>query len=190
MRIPPEITFRDVERTPYLEALVADKIAKLEETCDYITSCMVAIEQPNSGKNAANPHRVRVAVRVPPGHEIAAARESRRGKVADPLPALIRDAFDAARGQLNELVEKERREVKANAREEKMGLVDRLFTDAGYGFIRAWNGEEIYFHRNSVLNREFDRLRPGTGVRFHLEAGAKGPQASSVQLVDRPGPRA
>ena len=41
-----------------------------------------------------------------------------------------------------------------------------------------------YFHRNSVLHGGFERLRIGSKVRFIEEPGEKGPQASTVTLLD------
>ncbi len=66
-------------------------------------------------------------------------------------------------------------------------MVVRLFREEGYGFLRALDGREIYFHRNAVLNDDFDRLVVGAGVRFDEGLGEEGPQASTVQIVDKPG---
>ncbi|MFB2918272.1 MULTISPECIES: HPF/RaiA family ribosome-associated protein [Aerosakkonema] len=53
MQVGWEITYRDVEKTDSIEALVREKLAKLEEVCAYISSCHVAIEKahdrPRSG---------------------------------------------------------------------------------------------------------------------------------------------
>jgi cold shock CspA family protein len=51
-----------------------------------------------------------------------------------------------------------------------------------YGVIMTPDNREIYFHRNSVLNEEFDKLEEGTEVRFHEESGEQGPQASTVKV--------
>jgi cold shock CspA family protein len=67
--------------------------------------------------------------------------------------------------------------------------VYKLFPEEGYGFLKTPDGREIYFHRNSVLNNEYDRLEIGTGVRFVAEVGEKGLQASTVLVVDKPGVR-
>ena len=72
----------------------------------------------------------------------------------------------------------------------KIAFVIRLFPYEDHGFIRTREGRELYFHRNSVLNDEFDKLGIGTGVCFVAEAGGKGPQASTVQIVDKPRVRA
>jgi len=63
------------------------------------------------------------------------------------------------------------------------GIVEKLF-DEGYGFLRALDDDrQVYFHRNSVLHDDFERLAIGTEVRFTPREGDDGPQASSVQVV-------
>jgi len=44
-------------------------------------------------------------------------------------------------------------------------------------------------HKNAVLHGDFDCVEIGTGVRFEEEMGEKGPQASTVQIIDKPGAR-
>jgi cold shock CspA family protein len=65
------------------------------------------------------------------------------------------------------------------------GRVSKLFSDEGYGFLETPEGDEIYFHQNSVLHQGFHRMQIGTEVRFVEEIGERGPQASTVVL--RPG---
>jgi len=62
------------------------------------------------------------------------------------------------------------------------GHITRLDYGKGYGFIETPDGREIYFHRNSVLEANFDRLEVGDPVRFHEETGEEGPQASTVHV--------
>mgnify|MGYP003340434667 FL=1 len=63
------------------------------------------------------------------------------------------------------------------------GAVDKLFPN--HGFIRTADGRDVYFHRNAVLNEEFDHLEVGAEVRFAEEMGEKGPQASTVATVGK-----
>jgi cold shock CspA family protein len=63
--------------------------------------------------------------------------------------------------------------------------VSRLFPEEGYGFLETPDGAEIYFHRNSVLGAGFDRLEIGAEVRYVMEQGEKGPQASTVIIVGK-----
>lgn len=44
---------------------------------------------------------------------------------------------------------------------------------------------EVYFHKKSVLNDDFDHVKIGTEVTFVEEEGDRGPQASSVKFVGR-----
>jgi cold shock CspA family protein len=111
------------------------------------------------------------------------------GNPPNPLPAVLRDAFDIAFRQLRKLTQEQRGEVKKHPEQEAAAVVTKLFREEGYGFLQSLDGRELYFHRNSVLHDDFDRLEVGTGVRFVEEAGEQGPQASTVQIVDKPGAR-
>src|SRR4028119_1293700 len=103
MKVPPEITFRGVEKTAGLEALVQEKIAKLEEVCNYISSCHIAIEKPNESTSNGSPYRVRVDITVPPGHELVAESKPGEGPQYDAGEIAIRDAFRAGRRHRRQL---------------------------------------------------------------------------------------
>lgn len=62
------------------------------------------------------------------------------------------------------------------------GRISKLFPMEEYGTITTLDDRQIYFHRNSVLNKDFDTLTIGDMVRFHEEAGDNGPQASTVKV--------
>lgn len=186
MQIPLEVSFRNVKKTKTLELLLQKKVTKLETICSYITSCQIAIEKTNQHQQNGNPHRVRISLSIPPSHKLVVRRESSEGDLHDDLRSVIGNAFDAVRRQLEKLVEKQRNEVKTHLTNKINGFVNKLFRDEGYGFIKSVDGGEIYFHRNSVLHGDFDRLKIGTGVYFHREEGEDGPQASTLQIIDKP----
>lgn len=193
MKISPEITYRNVEKTNAIDTLIQEKIAKLELVCNYINSCNIAIEKTHDRPRSGSPYRVRIDITVPPGHEIVAESNPGESNQYDPLDAVIRDAFNAARQQLIKLSERQQESHRAQNQEveqETTALVTKLFHDRGYGFLKTLDGREIYFHRNSVLHNDFERLGIGTGVHFSLEMGEEGPQASTVKIVDKPGVRA
>ena len=79
------------------------------------------------------------------------------------------------------------RRVDIAARELSCGLVNRLSLQGGYGFIRGESAKEIYFNRRAVTGDAFDRLEVGTEVRFEEAMGYDGPQASTVQILGKPG---
>jgi cold shock CspA family protein len=114
-------------------------------------------------------------------------REASEGDLHEQLPTVLRNAFGAMRRQLKKLVEKQHGNIKTHPAQEVGGLVVRLFREQGYGFIKSPDGEEIYFHKNSLPGDDFYRLEIGTGVQWHQEQGNDGPQASTVRIIDKPG---
>ncbi len=183
MQIPLEISYRDVKKTNKIDNLIREKVDKLERACDYITSCRVAVEKPQRAINTGNPYRIRIDMRVPPGHELVVERKPGEGSMSDALEKVIRYAFDAAKKQLEKLTQKQRENVKQHPQQEVAAIVDRIFHDDGYGFLRTINGREIYFHKNSVVNKDFEKMQTGMGVNYFEELGEEGPQASTVHVI-------
>jgi len=186
MEVPIEMTFRHVPKTKELEDLINSKAAALEKLCDNIISCRVAIEKPQEHQRSGNPYRVRIDLRVPPGHEIVVKREPGDGNMHDPLDFVIRESFDIARRKLKALLDKQHHDIKTHPEQEVSAVIDRIFMREQYGFLKTTDGREVYFHANSVINEDFDNLEPGMGVRFVERLDEAGLQASTVQIVDRP----
>lgn len=187
MIIPLEISYRGVEKVDEIDSLVRRKAEKLDRICNYISSCRVMIEKAQKHQRSAQPYKVRIDLKIPPAHELVINRDPARGDLHLDLAAEVRWAFDAAERRLKELMEKQRRDVKKHPFQEVQGVIEKLFRADGTGFIRTTDGRQIFFHQNSVLNSEFDSLREGVGVSFVEEMGQKGPQASTVHIIDNPG---
>lgn len=187
MQVPIEITFRHIGMTEALDRTVRELAAKLERYCDHIQSCRVAVERPNAHPTSGSGYRVRIDLMVPPGHEVVIRREADEGLVTDDLYKVLHDAFHAAERKLKKLNSKQRGLRKSHPEHDVQGVVGKLFED--YGFISTIDGREIYFHKNSVVNENFDELKVGFGVAFVEEEGDEGPQASTVRIVDHRGGR-
>ncbi|AFZ59894.1 HPF/RaiA family ribosome-associated protein [Anabaena cylindrica FACHB-243] len=193
MKITPAITYRNLEKSDAIDTLIQEKIAKLEHICNYINNCQIVIEKIHERPRSGSPYRVRIDLTVPPGHELVAEKNPGEGIQYQPLDAVIRETFDAMRHQLAKLTQRQRaneQSYRSEEAQESIAFVTKLFRQDGYGFLKSLDGQEIYFHHNSVLHHDFDRLEIGTGVHFSLEQGEEGPQASSVKIVDKPGVRA
>ena len=61
------------------------------------------------------------------------------------------------------------------------GTIKRVIRDRGFGFIRSSDGQEIFFHRSSLQQLNFDGLKEGEAVEFEMERGEKGPRATTVR---------
>jgi len=187
MRVAPQIIFHDVDRSPWVEEYIAERMAHLERFAHDITRCHVTLSQEQSSQRKGNRYSVMVEVRVPLHHDLAVKKQKVIHDMHTQLPAIINEAFGAIETQLKRTVARRRGDAKQN-NGQPHGMVEKLFAEEGYGFIRAVEDDrQFYFHRNSVLHDDFDRLTVGTEVRFAAEQGEEGPQASSVQLVSRPG---
>ncbi|QDV23740.1 cold-shock protein [Aureliella helgolandensis] len=65
------------------------------------------------------------------------------------------------------------------------GVIKKLVTDKGFGFLKA-DGGEIFFHHSAVQGVPFESLREGQSVSFTAGSGPKGPRAEDVHLLDAP----
>ncbi len=185
METPLEITYRDVEKTDAMEAHIREKVAKLEKLHDNVISCRVAVERPHKSQVTGNPYRVRATVRVPPEHEIVASREPGEVTADETVIGAVNDVFEVMYRKLRKLGEIQRNEVKRHPEQEANAIVGKVFEDRGYGFLETIDGREVYFHENSVVDAKFEDLKQGDSVRYVEKQGQKGPQASTVRLVDR-----
>lgn len=188
MQVPLQLQFRDMDPDPGIEERIHHKVERLERFCQDLVSCRILVARPHEHATSGSPWRIRIELRVPPGHELVVHKKPGDHDLSDTLETVVNSAFDAAERQLKELVEKRRREVKHHP--EPWALVTRMHPEDDYGFLRTPSGRDIYFHRNAVAGDQFDRVEVGTRVRFEETMGRDGPQASTVQILDKPGARA
>jgi cold shock CspA family protein/ribosome-associated translation inhibitor RaiA len=185
MQITPEVIFNGIDRSAWVESYIIERLQHLERFAQDITRCHVTLAREQSSHRKGNSYSVMVEVRVPRHHDLAVKKHKQIHDMPVELPALINEAFGAIETQLKRTVERRRGYEKGgNHNGQPHGMVEKLFMDEGYGFIRALDDDrQVYFHRNSVLHDDFAQLTVGTEVRFAAEQGEDGPQASSVQVV-------
>lgn len=183
MQIPLQIHFQNMEPSEAVEAAVRKKAEQLERFDDTITSCRVTIGLPHKHHHRGKLYHVVIDVRTPAG-EVAVSRMPDDEHAHEDVYVAIRDAFDAARRRVQDQVREQRGKVKSHETPPH-GRIVRLHRAEDYGRIKDSDGREIYFHRNSVVNADFDELEVGAEVRFAEEVGDKGPQASSVHLIGK-----
>ncbi len=176
MRLPLQLSVRNMSLSEAAEADIREKAARLDSFYDQVMGCRVIIEVPHRHHHKGVLYNVRIDMTVP-GSELVIKREPH-----EDLYVAIRDAFDAARRQLEDFARRRRGDVKTHEAPSH-ARVTKLFAE--YGFLETPDGREIYFHRNSVLDGGFDRLKTGAEVRFSEEEGEQGPQASTVALIGK-----
>ena len=181
MQIPLEINFRNMDPSDAVETKVSELAEKLERYHGRIMACRVVIEASHKHKHKGGVYHVRIDLTVP-GNEIVINRESHQNKLHEDVYVVIRDAFKAAYRKLESHGDRSRGKVKAHE-EAPHGRISYLSAYEGFGRIETPDGRDIYFHKNSVLDADFDKLEVGDEVRFAEEQGDEGPQASTVKLI-------
>lgn len=100
MQVAPEIRFKDVDRSEWVEQYVGERMEHLERFAERITSCHVTVTQEQGGQQKGNVYSVMVQVRIPPNRDLAAKKEREILDMHAELPALINSAFGAIEKQV------------------------------------------------------------------------------------------
>ena len=109
MQNPLKITIHGLDRSEALETHIRTKMDKLEKFFEHITSCHVVVELPHKHQNQGKLFNVRIDMNVP-GNEIIVNRDH-----AEDVYVALRDAFNAARRQLEDYAQKLRGDIKTHA---------------------------------------------------------------------------
>jgi ribosomal subunit interface protein len=164
-----------VSHSEALEADIREHAAKLEQFHPRMTSCRVTVEETRRHHQQGREFTIRVDVRVP-GKEIVVTRDHH-----EDVYVALRDAFDSAKRQIEEVIREQRGDVKLHEIPQH-GRVARVLRDEGFGFIETADGRELYFSRENVVHPTFEHLEPGVEVQFIEEMAAEGPQANRVSV--------
>ncbi len=185
MQTPLQITFRNIDPSPAVEAKVRERINELEQFFDRIISCRVMIEAPHRRHLQGQLYHIRADLKIP-GREIVVKRDPPEHQAHEDIYVAVRDCFDSVRRQLEDHIRRRRGDTKTHE-VPGHGRIANLIAEKDYGFIAASDGTEVYFHRNAVAHEGFDKLSIGQEVRFalHPEEGEKGPQASTVVPIGK-----
>ena len=181
MQVPLQIDFQNMDRSDAVEARVRERADKLEQFFPRITGCRVTVVAPHRHQRKGKLYEVHIDVDVP-GRHILVNQTGPKNHAREDVYVALRDAFNAAQRQLEDHSRRIRQKVKHHEAPTH-GTVVRTFPYEGYGFVELPDGQEIYFHRNSVIDNGFDQLDVGHEVRLEIAEGesADGPQASTVR---------
>ncbi len=102
MQRPVQISSRYVSLSETALAVLRRRVAKLERFCDRIQGCRIMVEAPHRHKHRGVLYHVRIEITLPGGHLVV-----RRAPHED-LYVAIREAFDAARRQIQSFLRRRR----------------------------------------------------------------------------------
>lgn len=113
MKLPVQVAFRGLEPSAAVEAAVREKVAKLEQFCSELVACRVEVEQLDKHRQQGRPFRVRIDVTLP-GHELSVNQQPN-----EDVYVALRDAFDAMRRQVEDVVRRLRDQQRAQPAERR-----------------------------------------------------------------------
>lgn len=112
MQVPVQITFDNLEHSDAVEKRIEDEVAKLEQFYDRLTSVRAVVERPQRRHHKGDTYMVRIVLTMPGGADIIVNRDPGLDHAHEDIFVAIRDAFAAARRQLQDHVRKRQGHVK------------------------------------------------------------------------------
>jgi len=187
MERPLQIAFKNMASSASLEALVRERVERLQRFHPHITGARVVVEVPHRSPESSKPP-IGIAAEIDvPGHKpiVAKGTQDRREMKGDQA-AVINRVFEAIERQLEQITAIRKGEVKSHGSAGDTGIVVRIFPDQNYGFVEVKDSPDLYFSRDVVAAGAFDDIKVGTVVHVTRAAteGPMGPQASSVKLLN------
>jgi ribosomal subunit interface protein len=189
MQIPLEIAFHNLEVPEGTESSIREHVDRLERIFGRMTGCRVRVDQKNQNQNGTIPPVVHVEIAVPGHKDIVVAHEPEhlQRRFQDPdLHNAINEAFRVAERRLskykNKLTDHEAAQQHEAANEFR-GQVSETTPERDFGFLMTKEGSTLYFHRNSLLNGDFNKLKRGDPVTYVEETGDTGPIATKVRVM-------
>jgi len=182
---PLDIAFHNLQPSPAVETEIRAHVEKLEKHYGHLIACRVSVEALHRQHQTGNVFDVHVTMSVP-GRDLAVSREPHKAKerFANPdIHASIREAFRAAERQLEAYKGRQREDTTGPTGSALAGQVTQLPPGADHGFLLTSTGSQLYFHRDSVTNGEFEQLRVGDAVHYVEEEGDAGPVATKVRVA-------
>jgi len=188
MQVPLEVAFHNIESSPWADAEIRERVATLEKIYDRLTSCRVRVDQRAQNSSGTIPPVVHIELGIPGHKDLVVSHEpdhlQRKFQRPD-LRNAIHEAFRIAEQRLGQFKDqlKDRTAVGTHeAANEMRGQVAEITPTQDFGFLLMASGSLLYFHRNSVLAGDFDKLKVGDEVHYVEEMGDTGPTAKKVRV--------
>ncbi|MDJ0513930.1 MAG: HPF/RaiA family ribosome-associated protein [Methyloceanibacter sp.] len=122
MDFPLDISFRNMDPSPAVEARVREKAAKLARLFSRIIGCTVVVEAPHRHQNKGKLYSVHIDISVP-GKDLVVDRAKPLDQAHQDVYLAVRDAFKAAERQLEDHARRSRGDVKSHSPSARDGAV-------------------------------------------------------------------
>jgi ribosome-associated translation inhibitor RaiA len=104
MQVPVQISFEHFPHSDAIEARVREEVGKLEQFYDRITAARVVIAKPQARHEKGDTYQVKVHLSIPGAPDVVVSRDPAVTGAHEDAYVAVRDAFQAARRQLQDAV--------------------------------------------------------------------------------------
>lgn len=187
MQVPVEIAFHNMPSEEWAEDEIRTRVAKLDKLDAQLVSCRVRVDRTATNSNDTIPPVVRLELHIAGQKDVVVSHEPDRLQQKFQRPDLrnaIHEAFRIAEDQLVALKARRQGRTKDahhDIENQSLGTVAELTPEEDFGFLLTKEGGLLYFHRNSLLQGDFDKLKRGTEVYYVEAMGDTGPIATKVR---------
>jgi ribosome-associated translation inhibitor RaiA/cold shock CspA family protein len=188
LQVPLEISFHNMESSDWAEQEIRARAAGLEAIYDRLLSCRVRVDQRANNSNDTIPPVVHIEMGIPGRKDLVVSHEPDYLQQKFQRPDLhnaINEAFRIAERQLRDYKDKitdHTNSLRHEAEQQNLGQVAELEPERDFGFLLTKEGGLLYFHRNSLLNGDFDALQLRQEVYYVEALGDTGPIATKVRV--------
>ena len=116
MQIPLQISFENAEPSEAVRAAIGHEVERLEKYQHRITGCRVAVVAPSTKHRHGAVYRINIWVTIPPHENIVVSRQPSDDRGHVYVEVAIKDAFAAARRQIEALAQRASGKVKLHFR--------------------------------------------------------------------------
>ncbi|MBN8911827.1 MAG: ribosome-associated translation inhibitor RaiA [Rhizobiales bacterium] len=106
MNTPLEISFKGLDKSPAIEAKIAERAAKLERHFERMTHCRVVVAAPHKHSHKGKTYEIKIDIGIPGAAPLIVTHESPVGQAQEDLKIALRDAFDAADRRLDDIIDR------------------------------------------------------------------------------------
>jgi ribosomal subunit interface protein len=106
MTAPLEISFHGIDKSEAVEARIQEKFARLERHFDRITHARVAVEATRRRNSLPTFFNVKIEIGIPGHNAVVVNHEPEDGDTNADVMLVLRDAFAAAKRQLDHVIER------------------------------------------------------------------------------------
>ncbi len=169
------------------EQTIRSYVRYFEATYERITSCKVRVAQ-RTGANDNQPALPAVLIELGvTGANAIVIKHEPFDYVSDVSDAICQ-AFAKAEQQLKDLkqIHRTNSRIAAKADLSFLGRVLEIYPLEDYGYLLGKDGKRLYFHRDAIVEGDFDYVMNGNEAYYEEEHSAAGPRASKVWIKGTP----